>query len=105
MAQFIHDGDVVDYTPGTDVAAGAIVVLNDLIGITKRDIKANTLGALAVVGVFDVDKVLANTFAIGAKVYWDATAGKATSNASGTTLLGKAILAAAANSTSVRVLL
>ena len=105
MAQFIQHGDAIDYTPGNDVAAAAIVVLNDLVGIAKRDIKANTLGALGVVGVFDVDKVLAESFAIGALVYWDATAGKATSNASGTALLGKAVLAAAVNATTVRVLL
>ena len=30
QAQFIHDGDAIDYTPGADVAAGDVVVLSDL---------------------------------------------------------------------------
>ena len=37
-AQFIHDGEVIDYTPTADVAAGNVVVLGDLVGVTKRDI-------------------------------------------------------------------
>jgi predicted RecA/RadA family phage recombinase len=31
QAQFIHDGDAIDYTPGADVAAGDVVVLSDLV--------------------------------------------------------------------------
>jgi predicted RecA/RadA family phage recombinase len=71
-AKFIHDGDSIDYTPATDVAAGDVVVQGDLVGIAKRDIPAGALGALAVTGVFDMPK-LANagvTIAAGAKVYW-----------------------------------
>ena len=75
VAQFIHDGDSIDYTPtSADVAAGDVIVQGDLVGIAKRDIPAGALGALAVTGVFDMPK-LANagvTIAAGAKVYWDA---------------------------------
>jgi predicted RecA/RadA family phage recombinase len=37
-AQFIHDGEQIDYTPGSAVAAGAVVVQGELIGIAKVDI-------------------------------------------------------------------
>ena len=56
MARFIHEGNSIDYTPGSDTAAGAVVVQGDLIGVAARDIKANKLGALAVAGVFDFPK-------------------------------------------------
>ena len=74
-AQFIQDGLNIDHTPapGNDVTAGDVVVQGDLIGIAKIDIPANTLGALATTGVFDVPKTVGVGEAIpaGAKVYWD----------------------------------
>ena len=105
--QFIQEGDAIDYTPGSDVAADVVVVLSDLVGITKRDIKANALGALAVMGVFDIAKEggVGVTFAIGDKVYWDDgnDFAVATDGAGANKLLGKAVLAAADADTTVRV--
>lgn len=72
-AQFIQDGNAIDYTPSVDVGAGDIVVQNDLIGVAKRDIPANTLGALAITGVFDFPKATGASTALGAgvKLYFD----------------------------------
>ena len=53
-AQFTHDGDYIDYTPSADLVAGDVVVQGDLIGVAKGDIATGKLGALAVVGVFDL---------------------------------------------------
>ena len=107
QAQFIQEGSAIDYTPGADVAAGDVVVLSDLVGITKRDIKANALGALAVMGVFDIAKEggVGVTFSIGDKVYWDDANdfAVATDGAGANKLLGKAVLAAADADTTVRV--
>ena len=107
QAQFIQEGSAIDYTPGADVAAGIVVVLSDLVGVTKRDIKANTLGALAVMGVFDIAKEggVGVTFSIGDKVYWDDgnDFAVATDGAGANKLLGKAVLAAADADTTVRV--
>lgn len=55
-AVFQHGGNAIDHTPTADVAAGDVVVQGDLIGVAKTPIPANTLGALAVVGVFDFPK-------------------------------------------------
>ena len=52
MATFVQDGRYVDYTPASAVAAGAVVVQVDLVGVAVRDIPANTLGVLAVEGQF-----------------------------------------------------
>jgi predicted RecA/RadA family phage recombinase len=105
MATFIQDGDSLDYTPGADVAAGAVVVQGDLVGVAKRPIPANTLGSLAVSGVFDFPKASGASTAIGAgvNVYWNAGTQVATTTASGNKLLGKTVRAAADGDTLVRV--
>jgi predicted RecA/RadA family phage recombinase len=106
-ALFVSEGGTVDYTPGADVAAGQVVVQGELVGIAKTTIKANALGALGVVGVFDFVKSTGAGSAItaGAKVYWDDTANKATTDdASGANkLIGKCIKAAADADATVRV--
>ena len=107
QAQFIHDGDSIDFTPVADTAAGDVVVQGDLVGVTKRDIKANDLGALAVTGVFDFAKQAGAgvTFAVGAKVYFNDTTNVAVATDGGgaNKLVGKAVKAAADADTIVRV--
>lgn len=103
IADFVQQGDAVDFTPDTDVPAGSVVVQGELVGITKHDIKAGRLGAICVEGVFDIDKDPATLITAGARVYWDATNNQAVTAATGNKLLGKAVLAAAVNTTAVRV--
>ncbi len=104
-ARFIHEGDIIDYTPGAAVSAGDVVVQGDLVGITKLDIPANALGHLAVTGVFDVAKATGSGEAIaaGAKVYWDATAKVATTTSTDNTYMGKCVRGAADGDPTVRV--
>lgn len=106
-AQFIHDGNAIDYTPVGAVAAGDVVVQNDLVGIAKLDIAAGELGALSVTGVFDLPKTVGVGEAIGAgaKVYWDVaeSVAKTDDEAGANKLLGKTILAAGDNDVTVRV--
>jgi predicted RecA/RadA family phage recombinase len=104
-AQFIHEGAVVDYVPGADVPAGSVVVQGDLVGITKRDVKAGELGGLAVEGVFDIAKASADAITAGTKVYWKADDETVVTTASGNKLVGKAVATAGAGTTTVRVLL
>ncbi|MCK6470873.1 MAG: DUF2190 family protein [Planctomycetes bacterium] len=73
-AKFVQDGYSVDYLPDVDVPQGEVVVLNQLVGVAQREIKAGTLGALAVEGIFDFPKevgVGGDGFGLGAKAYWD----------------------------------
>ena len=99
-AIFVHDGFSIDYTPTANVAAGEIVALGNLVGIAQVDIPANTLGALAVFGVFDVRKG-ASAFAGGDAVYYDSSTKKATTE--GDIYLGRAVQAASATESVVRV--
>ena len=78
LARYVQKGDAIDFRPTEAVAAGDVVIIADLIGIARLDIEANTLGSLAVVGVFDVVKA-DGAIPSGSTVYWDAGAKKATS--------------------------
>jgi len=106
-AQFIHHGDAIDYVPESDVSAGDVIVLNDLIGVAKRDHKAGELAAIAVVGVFDFPKATGGGTAIplGTVVYWDATAQQVTTVPGGgeEENLGKTVLPAGDDDAMVRV--
>jgi len=105
LAVFVQQGEQIDYTPATDVAAGDVVVQGDLVGVARTPIAAGATGSLAVVGVFDVAKASETEFTAGAKVYWDAANKLAvTSDGGGANkLLGKAVRAAGAGVTTVRV--
>ena len=112
MATFIHDGNSIDYTPGADVAAGAVVVQGELVGVARTPIAASALGSLAVVGVFDFAKATGAGTAItaGANCYWDAANQQATTDAAdggdpatAYSYLGKCIKAAADADAIVRI--
>jgi len=104
-AIFVHDGGSIDFTPTTDVPAGAVVVQGELVGVTRTPIPANKLGSLAVEGVFDIAKTTGTGTAIaaGANCYWNATASQATATATGNKLIGKSIQAAGDADETVRV--
>ena len=103
MAIRLYEGRTVNYTPGSAVAAGAIVAQGDLVGVAERAIPANTLGALAVEGVFNHAKPTGTSTAItvGAKVYFDSGNNVITGTASGNKYVGKAVAAAADADTTV----
>jgi predicted RecA/RadA family phage recombinase len=101
-ALFIHDGKAIDFLSSTAIPAGTVIVRGALVGITKLDVEANRLGALHVVGVYDVVKA-DEAIPLGSKVYWDATAKKAVLAAGTNPLLGIAVLDAAASDATVRV--
>ena len=104
---FVHDGSAIDYTPGSAVAAGDVVVQGDLVGVAKVPIPASTLGALAVAGVFDFPKGTGagTDITAGAKLYWDGTNGIVSKTDGGGTLklIGKAVKAATTTDTTARV--
>ena len=105
-AQYSHGPQtMIDYTPGSAVAAGEVVVNNDLVGVALLAIAASALGALCVSGVFIFAKKSTDTFAIGTKVYWDDTNNEATTTSTDNTYLGKSVEAAGSGVTSAKVLL
>jgi len=94
QARFKHDGKAIDFFPLENVPAGSVIVRGSLVGITKLDIPAGRLGALHVVGVFEVVK--ANiAMPLGSRVYWNDTTKQAVLDAAGNAQLGIAVLDAA----------
>lgn len=104
MASYVQSDDLLDYTPSAAVAAGDVVVLNDLVCVAPRAIAANALGAVAAEGVWSMPKAT-GAIGQGALVYWDATAGNVTTTSSGNKRAGKAAKAAASADASVQVLI
>lgn len=106
-AQFIHDGKSIDYTPGSAVAAGDVVVQGELVGVAKMDIAAGQLGALAIEGVFDFPKPTGagTDAAVGTLMYWDVADGNAQETAdTGTNkLIGKLVKACTTTDTLCRI--
>ena len=96
-------GDLINYTPGADAAAGAIVVQGELIGQVVADTPANTLGALRIEGVITAPKLSTDVVTVGAVLYWDAGNSRCTITASTHKKIGKAVSAAGSGATSVDV--
>ncbi|MCY2925899.1 MAG: DUF2190 family protein [Planctomycetota bacterium] len=111
QATYVQEGDMIDYTPTSAVAAGQVVVLGNTVGIASEPIAASALGALAAEGLFDVAKAT-GAITAGNAVYWDADGdpvggtagtGAATTTATSNTYMGLAVADAAETAGTVRV--
>lgn len=109
--RYVQIGEQIDYTPGSDVTAGDVVVIGSIPTIARTDITSGRKGALSLEGAYDVPQV-SGGFTAGDSVYWDPTgnpvggtagSGAATSTSSGTYLMGFAIATSGASDTFVRV--
>ncbi len=77
-SKYVQDGDVMDYAnAGSAITAGSVVAVGNVIGVALVDIAATTgVGSLAMEGVFSLPKVTGTAWTQGAKLLWDASAGK-----------------------------
>jgi len=94
-------GNVVDYTPSSDVPAGEVVVQGDLLGIALSPLQADRPGALLVWGLVEAPKASGNISA-GTVLYWDATNKRVTTTATGNKRAGLA--AESSSGPTIRVL-
>ena len=69
-ARYVQKGENIDFRPTENVKAGTIFPFNGFVGITRLDIRAGELGALAVSGVFESPKA-DEAIDVGDPVYWD----------------------------------
>jgi predicted RecA/RadA family phage recombinase len=75
---YVQKGKLLDHTPANAVAAGGVVVIGDIVAVAPRPIAANSLGALAVDGVFALPlATTGSTGAQGSVIRWNATSGVA----------------------------
>lgn len=104
IARYVQKGNAIDYRPASAVTAGDVIVQGNLVGIARLYIPAETLGALAVSGVYEIAKA-SEAISIGTVLYWDDTAKNVTATAANNTYIGKAVSAAESADTAVCVLL
>lgn len=72
QAKRIATGDALDYTPGSAVVEGAVVVIGGLVCVAERAIAASVKGAVSRKGVYRMPKASGEgAIAAGAEVYWD----------------------------------
>jgi predicted RecA/RadA family phage recombinase len=95
MKNFVQPGDVVTIPAPANVVSGAGVLAGTLFGVASTDAVSGAPVAVAVTGVFELPKVSAQAWTVGAAIYWIAADGVCTTAASGNTLIGNAVAAAA----------
>ncbi|WP_333830400.1 DUF2190 family protein [Pararhodobacter sp.] len=100
---FIQPGDTITIPAPSDVAGGFPVIAGDIVGIAQGDAASGADVDVKTSGVWELPKVGANDFTLGAKVYWDSDDDLATTTASENTLLGVAVAAAGASTAAVKV--
>lgn len=112
MADYVAEDCAVQYTTTPALAAGAVVMMNDLIGVANRPIAAGGTGSVDIDGIHSMPKASSGAINQGAIVYWNHVASQITTSAdsggqSPTVYkrAGKAAATAADGSTSVRVIL
>lgn len=104
-AEFYQKGISVDYknTSGATIAANTIVALGTTrCGVAGTDIPNNSVGSVFVEGVWIVPST--GTIALGAAVYYDASAEKATATATSNVPLGWAVAAAENDTVKIKLL-
>ena len=77
-ARLIQRGDTLDYVNGTAavIPAGKVIVAGTFVGVVQNDIPVGALGAIAITGVWAIEKG-SDAFDVGAPVYFDSANGRA----------------------------
>lgn len=103
MKNYVQKGDTLTIPAPETVLSGEPVIAGEIVGIASGDAASGAAVDVATVGVFELPKVAANAFTLGASVYWDADEKLATSTATENTRLGAAVAAAASSTATVTV--
>lgn len=93
--QFVQQGEKIDFTPSSAVAAGTMVLFGERVFFAELAIPANTLGSLRTTGVVQYEKTTGEAWTVGQKLYWNAGTSKLTTTSSTNKVAGYAAAAAA----------
>ena len=102
MQTFVQEGNILSLLAPYDVTSGNGLLVGSIFGVAATDALSGEAVEAQVVGVFDVAKAT-GALTAGQKIYWDNTAKKVTGTASGNTLVGGAVRAAASGDATARV--
>ena len=103
MKNYIQNGVNITLPAPEAVISGQGVVVGSIFGIAAGDAASGADVDLVTEGVFELPKVGANAFALGAKVYFDDATNLATSTVGSNTYIGVAVAAAIAGAATVKV--
>ena len=103
MKNFVAQGNVITVptdtlAPGISITGGNGYLLSGgLFGVATGTVEITGAGqgkvcSLALTGIYDLPKQPSQAWSIGAKIYWDAANSRATTTATGNTLIGIAML-------------
>jgi predicted RecA/RadA family phage recombinase len=73
---FVQDGDVLNYTAGSNLSSGAVVLMGSILGVVLADIASGAVGSVKVTGVFSLAKDTSTEVDAGDQLYWDAANAK-----------------------------
>ena len=102
MKNFVQAGSNLTLPAPAAVSSGDLVIVGALIGVAAGDAASGADFDLVTAGVFDLPKAT-GPITLGAAVYWDSTAKKVTTTASGNTACGYAVKAAGSGDTTARI--
>ncbi|MEJ6848613.1 DUF2190 family protein [Sinorhizobium fredii] len=103
MKNFVQQGVNLTIPAPANILSGEVVIVGDLHGIASINAAETQDVTIVTEGVFELAKVAADAFTVGAKVYYKAADKLVTATASGNTLIGVAVTAAAASTATVNV--
>jgi Uncharacterized conserved protein len=78
---YVQEGEVIQYTAGSNISAGAVVKIGQILGVALVDIANGETGSVAIKGVYTVPKVSGAVIAQGESLTWDVSAGAFDDNA------------------------
>ena len=104
MRNYIKSGDVLPLTaPSGGVVSGDAYLFGTMLVIATTSAAVGEQFEGRTVGVYDVPKVSAQAWTVGARIYWDNTAFNFTTTVGSNTLVGVAVAPAANPSATGRV--
>lgn len=69
-----QEGKVIQFTAASDIPAGRVLKIGNILGVALVDIANGATGSVAIEGVFSVPKVSAAVISQGQSLTWDVSA-------------------------------
>lgn len=88
MKNFVQPGDTVTFNAPYQRNSGQAALLTALFGVAANDVANGIAGEWLTRGVFDIDALVTDTPAVGAKLYWDNAAKVLTTTVGANTYVG-----------------
>lgn len=93
MKNFVQDGEIIVVPAPYAVTSGQGVKAGQLFGVAVIDAAQDADVPIKTCGVFDLTKAGSQAWTVGQLVYWDDTAKRCTTVATGNLLIGAAVAA------------